>query len=361
MTALQNFKCPCCDGAIEFDSTAQKMVCPYCGTDFAMSDMLAYDEALKTQPEDDMQWDSAAGQQWQPGETEGMRIYTCNTCSGEIVADEVTGATECPFCGNPVVMTGQFKGDLKPDLLIPFKLDKKAAIAALEKHYFGKKLLPKVFKDQNHIKEVKGVYVPFWVFSGEAEGQVQYKASRVRLWSDSNYNYAETSFFNVTRGGGLTFDNIPVDGSTKMDDTLMESIEPFNMAEAVDFQAAYLSGYLADRYDVDAEASIQRANERVKKSTEQAFTDSVRSYNTVTPVSTNIKLNNSTAKYVLCPVWLLNTRWGKKNYTFAMNAQTGKLVGDLPVDSGARTRRFLGALALGSVLAFAAQYLLWML
>ncbi len=361
MAVLQDFKCPCCDGAIEFDSSTQKMKCPYCSTEFAVSDLQAYSDALSGKTEDNMQWDSAAGNQWQPGETEGMRIYTCNTCGGEIVADENTSASECPFCGNPVVMTGQFTGDLKPDLVIPFKLDKKAAISALNKHYGGKKLLPKVFKDQNRIKEIKGLYVPVWLFAADAQGHVQYKASRVRTWSDSRYNYTETSYFNVVRGGSLGFENVPVDGSTKMDDALMESIEPFNIAEAVDFQTAYLAGYLADKYDVDSESSIQRANERIKQSIEEAFVSTVQGYTTVTPTTTNISLANGTAKYALYPVWMLTTQWNGQKYTFAMNGQTGKLVGDLPIDKGALRRWQFGVTGVVGAAMFALSYLLWLL
>ena len=278
MAVLQEFKCPCCDGAIEFDSTLQKMKCPYCDAEFEMEALQAYDADLNSQPQENMTWDTAVGGEWQAGETEGLRVYTCNTCGGEIVADETTGASECPFCGNPVIMTGQFAGALKPDLVIPFKVDKKAAIAALQNHYKGKLLLPKVFKDQNHIKEVKGLYVPVWLFDTDADAHVRYKATRTRTWSDSQYRYTETSHFSVTRGGGIGFENVPVDGSTKMDDTLMESIEPFNINEAVDFQTAYLSGYLADKYDVDAEASIDRANQRIKQSTEDAFRSTVQGY-----------------------------------------------------------------------------------
>lgn len=361
MAALQNFKCPCCDGAIEFNSGLQKMKCPYCSTEFEIADLQACADATEGQLEDNMQWDTEAGSQWQSGETDGMRIYTCNTCAGEIVADESTGATECPFCGNPVVMTGQFTGGLKPDLVIPFKLDKKAAIEALKKHYGGKKLLPKVFKDQNRVKEVKGLYVPVWLFDADAQGFVQYKASRVRTWSDSNYHYTETSFYKVLRGGSLAFANVPVDGSTKMDDTLMESIEPYNISEAVDFHTAYLSGYLADKYDVNSEDSIQRANDRIKKSTEEAFASTVQGYTTVTPTNTNISLENGSAKYALYPVWILTTQWNKKKYTFAMNGQTGKLVGDLPMDSSAYTKWLVGLTLLVGAIAFGVQYLFWLL
>ena len=361
MAVLQEFKCPCCDGAIEFDSSLQKMKCPYCDSEFEMETLKAYDEELNNQPQENMSWDTAAGGQWQEGETEGLRVYTCNSCGGEIVADETTGASECPFCGNPVVMTGQFAGSLKPDLVIPFKVDKKAAIAALQNHYKGKVLLPKVFKDQNHIKEVKGMYVPVWLFDTDADARVRYKASRTRSWSDSQYRYTETSYYSVVRAGGIGFENVPVDGSTKMDDTLMESIEPFKIEEAVDFQTAYLSGYLADKYDVDAEASIGRANERIKRSTEEAFASTVQGYSSVVPVSSNIHLQNGRARYALYPVWILNTQWNGQKFTFGINGQTGKIAGDLPMDKGAFRRWLFGVSAAVAAVVFGLSYLFWML
>ena len=361
MAVLQQYKCPCCDGAIEFDSQLQKMKCPFCDSEFEMETLKQYDAELNAQPQENMNWDTAAGTEWQPGEEEGLRVYTCNTCGGEIVADETTGASECPFCGNPVVMTGQFAGDLKPDLVIPFKVDKKGAIAALKNHYKGKILLPKVFKDQNHIKEVKGLYVPVWLFDTDADAHVRYKASRVRSWSDSNYDYTETSYFSVTRAGGIAFDNVPVDGSTKMDDTMMESIEPFRVEDGVDFQTAYLSGYLADKYDVNAEQSIARANERIKNSTEQAFADTVQGYTSVVPVHTSIQLQNGRARYALYPVWILNTQWNGQKFTFGINGQTGKIAGDLPMDKGLLRKWQLGVGAAVTAAAFAISYLMWLL
>ncbi|MDD6022376.1 MAG: hypothetical protein PUB94_06995 [Oscillospiraceae bacterium] len=361
MAVLQEYKCPCCGGAINFDSTIQKMKCPYCDTEFDMETLKSYDSELKNEPAEDMNWEKSAGCEWQNGETDGLRTYVCKSCGGEIVGDENTAATSCPFCGNPVVMMGQFSGALKPDYVIPFKLDKKAAVAALKKHYGGKRLLPKVFRDQNHIEEVKGVYVPFWLFDADADANIRYKATRVRAWSDANYNYTETSFFSVVRGGSIGFENVPVDGSSKMADDLMESIEPFDFSEAVDFQTAYLAGYLADKYDVDAGQSIGRANDRIKKSTQCSFAATVQGYASVTPEATSIHLSNGQAKYALYPVWILNTKWKGKKYTFAMNGQTGKLVGDLPLDKSAYNKWFVGLTAGISVAAFVASYLFWLL
>lgn len=361
MDTLQQYKCPCCDGAIEFDSTVQKMKCPYCDTEFEMETLRAYDQELNNQPEEKMQWDVAAGSQWEEGETDDLRAYVCQSCGGEIVADQTTGATECPFCGNPVVMMGQFAGILKPDYVIPFKLTKKDAVAALKKHYQGKRLLPKVFKDENHIQEVKGIYVPFWLFDADADAHIRYKASRTRMWSDSNYNYTETSYYSVVRGGGIGFQRVPVDGSVKMDDTLMESIEPYRFEDAVDFQTAYLAGYLADRYDVDSQQSVERANQRIRTSTEGAFAQTVMGYHSVIPVSTNIQLKNGVAKYALYPVWMLNTVWNGQKYTFAINGQTGKLAGDLPLDKAAYRKWLFGLTGAIGAAAFVLSYLLWLL
>lgn len=360
MADLQEYKCPCCGGAIEFDSTLQKMKCPYCDTEFEMETLKSYDSELKNEPEENMHWDQTAGTKWQESETRGLQTYVCKSCGGEIVGDENMAATSCPFCGNPVVMMGQFSGALKPDYVIPFKLDKKAAKDALKKHLEGKRLLPKIFKDQNHIDEIKGVYVPFWLFDTDADASIRFRATTTRAWSDSNYNYVETSHYMVQRGGSIGFQQVPVDGSSKMADDLMESIEPFDFSEAVPFQTAYLSGYLADKYDVTAEESVERANERVKRSTEEAFAATVTGYTTVTPENSSVQLHGGTVKYALYPVWLLNTTWKGNRYLFAMNGQTGKFVGDLPVDNAAAKRWTIGLSAVCTVVIFGIAKLLWL-
>jgi len=255
------------------------------------------------------------------------------------------------------VMMGQLSGVLRPDYVIPFQLDKEAAKAGLMKHLQGKRLLPKVFKDQNHIDEIKGVYVPFWLFNSDADADLRYKGTRVRSWSDSRYIYTETSYFSIHRAGSIGFERIPVDGSSKIDDALMESLEPFDFSQAVDFQTAYLAGYLADKYDVTADQSIERANARVRTSTEQTFRQTVTGYSTVIPEHSSIRLHNSSAKYALYPVWLLTTSWQGKQYLFAMNGQTGKFVGDLPCDKAAY-HKWLWGLTFGCAAAVYALMLL---
>lgn len=361
MDTVLDYKCPACGGKLEFDSASQQMKCPFCDTMVDVAAMQQRDEALNSAQSDTAEWEATAGGEWGAGETDGMKVYVCRSCGGEIVGDETTGATACPFCDNPVVMAGAFSGALKPDLVIPFKLDKKAAKEALFNHLKGKFLLPRVFKDQNHIDEIKGIYVPFWLFDAGVNANITYKATRVRHWSDSRFNYTETSYFDVFRSGGIAYDNVPVDGSSKMDDTLMESIEPFNILEAVPFQTAYLSGYLADKYDVNETESVARANERMKRSTEQEFQKTVTGFTSVTPEYSSIQLYNGKAKYALYPIWLLNTTWQNKKFTFAMNGQTGKFVGDLPMDKGKFFAVLGGVFAAATALVFGIQCLIGLL
>ena len=338
MSAVLEQKCPCCGGAVAFDTGSQKLKCPYCDTEFDVENFSQGDSSAEAH--DDINWNTQSSE-WGEGETDGMSVYSCNSCGGEIIADSTTGATSCPYCGNPVVVKGKFSGALRPDLVIPFKLDKKAAKEALKKHISSKKFVPKAFKDNNHIDEIKGVYVPHWLFTCDAAANISYSAEKIRKWSDSEYDYTEIESYEVFRSGLIGFDNVPVDGSEKMPDDLMESIEPFDVSQAVDFNTAYLAGYLADKYDVSADKSIARANERIKNSTGSAFTETVKSYTAVTPRSVYVNIANGFYKYALYPVWVLKTRWNGKEYTFAMNGQTGKFVGDIPTDKKAVTKATL--------------------
>lgn len=325
------YKCPCCGGAIEFNTGTQNMKCPYCESEFDIESLKQYDQVLKEQPTDNIQWNERNAEYVGTTE-EGYRSYRCQSCGGEVIGDETMAASSCPYCGNPIVVMEQFAGMLKPDFVIPFKLDKNAAKEALKNHYNGKRLLPKIFKSENHLDEIKGIYVPFWLFNCDANANIEYNCTTVSHWSDSRYDYTKTDYYSAFRAGYMGFDRIPCDGSIKMPDDLMESIEPYNYDEAVDFQTAYLSGFFADKYDVGAEQSVPRANGRVKNSVIEVFRNTVTGYHTVSPVNANVQTTKTEVHYALLPVWILNTSWEGKKFTFAMNGQTGKFVGDLPCD-----------------------------
>ena len=359
MADLHGLKCPCCGGAIEFNSSVQKMKCPYCDTEFEMETLKAYDEELASDNSTNMNWNTDAIETWSEEDEGDLGVYVCQSCGGEIVSDENTAASICPFCDSPITLRGRLKGELKPDYIIPFKLDKKAAKEKFAEHLKGKKLLPRVFKGEAHIDEIKGMYVPYWLFDSKVDVHMRYKATRIRSWSDSRYNYTETSHFAVIREGDLSFSHVPVDGSEKMADDLMESLEPYNFKEAVPFQSAYFAGFYADKYDVDEKASITRANERIRHSTEDKFIRTVTGYSSVVPDGGNIQLIDGKTHYAMYPVWILNTTWNGERYLFAMNGQTGKFVGNLPVDKSLMEKYFLRMMGMTTVITYALLALIW--
>lgn len=357
--ALLEYKCPCCGGKLEFDGSIGKVKCPFCDTEFDVSTFADLDKELNEETQDSMNWTSETTEVW--GAEEGMSYYSCKSCGAQIVMDETTSASKCPYCDNPIVMMGNLKGDLKPELIIPFKLDKKAAKTAFANHLNGKKLLPRVFKDSNHIDEIKGVYVPHWIYNSKANASVRYKADKEKNSREPEYSVTETSFYSVFRTGSLEFENVPVDSSSKMENDLMDSVQPFDFKEAVPFQTAYMAGYMADKYDEDSAACEERANVRIKNSTARAFEETVKGYTHVEVESQNIGLVDGSSKYALLPVWVLNTKWNGENYIFAMNGQTGKFVGNLPCDTSLFKKYAFKAGAIAGVITFAVLTLIQLL
>ena len=220
---------------------------------------------------------------------------------------------------------------MKPDGVIPFKTTREDATAAFLKSCKGRPLLPKFFTSQSRLEKITGMYVPFWLYDCDAKYQGTYKATHIRSWSDSKYHYTRTEHFLLERGANAAFARIPMDGSEKMDDEYMESIEPYDYSAIVPFDMGYLSGYLAESYDVPAESGESRVRQRVEESMKDMIASSTIGYNTVVPAGSQVTVAQGKANYVLMPVWMLNTRYNGKLYTFAMNGQTGKISGTYPV------------------------------
>ncbi len=355
---ITNYKCPACTGPLHFVGASGKLECDYCGSTYTVEEIealyadkdaqaAAAQQQAEARSEEEKEWDFASvGADW--GEdAEKMRAYSCPSCGAQLICDDTTAASSCPYCGNPAIVPGQFGGTLRPDFVLPFKLSREDAIKALKNHYKGKLLLPKAFTADNHIEEIKGVYVPFWLFDSSANVYATYHATQVSTSRQGDYRVTKTKHYQVLRKGFIDFEKVPVDGSTKMPDDYMDSIEPYDYKDLTKFSTAYLPGFLADKYDVDAQAASSRADQRCKRTAIDSARNTVQGYTSVTPVTQQATLKRGEVKYALLPVWMLSTKWNGKNYLFAMNGQTGKMVGDLPLDMGKARNWFLGT-ALGS-------------
>lgn len=348
-TQITNYQCPSCTGPLHYVGSSGKLECDFCGSSYDVAEIealyaekeeKAIETTLASEKENQMGassdnnvWDTSDLQEW-GAEEDQMQAYSCPSCGAELICDKSTAATSCPYCGNPTVISGQFSGGLKPDYIIPFQIGKEKAVEALKAHYKGKFLLPKHFTDENHIQEIRGVYVPFWLFDGKAEGNAYYEATCSHTYTSGDYEVTETKHYDVYRAGFVTFERVPVDASSKMPDDHMDSIEPYHYEELKSFSTAYLPGFLADKFDVTVEKSITRADKRCEGTLSSALRKTVKNYDTCIVNHESIHLQRGKVHYAMMPVWMLNTKWKGKDFLFAMNGQTGKLVGDLPVSWG---------------------------
>ena len=339
METINSYKCPCCGAPLVF--SGNELRCDSCDNTFPVETMQQMTEGMaEAGGESKYNWENYQPRSYEDTSEINLANYNCPSCGAQITGDDTLGSTVCPYCGQSTIVKGQFEGTLRPDYIIPFKVDKKAAMSAFEADFKNAPFLPDEFKSKKKIEEMAGVYVPFWMFDCDCDAYITYNAERVTRWSDSNYNYTKTDYFKLFRAGSVGFANIPVDGSKKADDAYMEAVEPYNYEDAVDFNGAYLSGYLADKYDVSAEESIERANERVKNSTIAAFNDTTGMFQAVIPEQSRVSFSNGKIRYSLLPVWMLNIKYLDKMYQFAINGQTGKVVGNYPVDEGKKKKFF---------------------
>ena len=346
-----NYQCPACGGPLRYDGAKALLVCDHCDSEFAVTDIETRYASKQQAAEEKAQKVSVSAS----SDASGLDgAYVCSSCGAELVCDASTAVSECPYCGNPTVVPGQFSGMLKPDLVIPFKLSREDAIRELKKHYRGKAFLPKTFSSENQLQKIQGIYVPFWLFSGEAEGSSHFECTRSRSYRSGEYRVTETEHYDVYRAGTMPFEKVPVDASSKMPDDHMDSIEPYDYSDLKPFSTAYLPGFLADKYDVSVDECRERADTRCMGSLQTALRNSVKGYETCFPRGKNASIQAGKVHYAMLPVWVLNTKWQDKDFLFAMNGQTGRLVGDLPIDKKKRALIGLGVFAAFFAACFAA-------
>lgn len=329
------YKCPACGAALHYEGTTGKLTCPSCGSEFDANEM----EALNLEQEGgDVSFRTQAAT-FSEQNAAGLDAYNCQMCGAALMCESTTTATECPYCGSPIIVADHLLGGVKPDQVVPFTISKEEATQKFHDYFKGQRLLSKAFtKGDNTIKELRKLYVPYWLFDCDAYADVVYDAEKRQVTRQGEYEITKVDHYVVRRTGTLSFDRIPVDGSQKMNEQIAESLEPYDLSGAIPFQSAVLSGALADHADISAEDCAPRAKQRVEQSTQQAMRDTVTGYSSVSVRKQYLTSQNGTATPVLLPVWMMttekDTKEGPKTYTFAVNGQTGRLTCDLKADKG---------------------------
>ena len=331
-------KCPACGGSMSFDPARGLLVCDYCKTT----------KEIPKKPEkkpSDVRMKgfdfNSLNEKASVPDAENLPVSSCVSCGAELIVPASQIALTCPYCGNNLVLTDKVSGNLRPDGVIPFRITPKELPAAVTRFYKDKALLPKRFFSDSTMGRVTGVYVPFWVFSGGVKGIITYNAQRINKYKSGNYEVTDTTDYILERDVNMSFKDVPVDVSGKVDDKLMDSLEPFNMNDVQPFNMQYLAGFTADRFDVPKDEVEERAKNRMINSAFSAASAAAGSgYSNVHKRGGRLDFDID-AKYLLLPVYLFEIAFENKKYSFAVNGQSGKVVGQIPTDNKVSVEYFI--------------------
>lgn len=327
---VQMYKCPNCGGGVVFDPEKQNFECEYCKSRFA-------EQELKKPGEGER-----AGEERQTQEDRDAVLYSCPSCGAEIVTDETAAAMDCYYCHNPVVLSGRLDGAFRPDGVIPFSITKEQAVEAFMGWIGKKRFVPRSFFSKKQIEKITGVYYPYWMMDCEMDASLSARASTVRVWRSGDTEYTETRHFRIQRDGDIQFRELTKNALRKADHMLAEGVQPFDVKDIRTFTTAFLSGFQAEKRDVGREDLRDVMDRELQNASRMLLMDTVTGYGSVVPENVQAQMKDQKWRYVLLPVWVLTYKTaGKKLYYYAMNGQTGKVCGVLPVDF----RRLLGLFA----------------
>jgi DNA-directed RNA polymerase subunit RPC12/RpoP len=307
-----DYKCPNCGGGMVFDSVTGMLSCSSCGRKDDIGNMA----------------DPLAKQAFTGG---GAEEYHCQSCGAVIVTEAETTATLCSFCGSAAVLGDRLTGKLAPAKVIPFAISKDEAVKAFRKWCRNGRLTPSGFMTADRIKSITGMYVPFWLYELNNRIEVRASATKVRSYTQGDYHYTETQHYEIYRRINLDYTKVPLDASEKMSDKLMDRLEPFPYNQLKDFKSPYLAGYLAEKFSFNDEELFPRVKEKIRPFIEDYIRSAVAGYTTVNYTAKQIDTKMLQADYTLLPVWVVHYDFDKLEHTFAMNGQTGKVVGKPPL------------------------------
>ncbi|MED4202742.1 TFIIB-type zinc ribbon-containing protein [Neobacillus mesonae] len=323
---ILHYKCPGCGSDMAFNAENGDLSCHSCGR---QENIEKYPEELKSIRFSDNE----------------ATEFHCENCGAVLITGAETAATNCGFCGAGVVIADRLSGQLAPAKVIPFTISKEEAMAAFKKWCSKGLLTPKGFMNADRIKNITGIYVPFLLFDLNSKVQVSAECTKVRTYTEGDYIYTETKFYDAFRDINLDYLKIPVDASVKMSDELMDKLEPYPYDQLKEFKTPYLAGYMAEKYQYNDEELLPRAKDKIGGYINSYISSTFSSYHSVLYKNKHIDTRNVNSHYVLLPVWMISYDYNKAEYTFAMNGQTGKIVGKPPISRGRVTAWFSGITA----------------
>lgn len=357
------YSCPNCNAPLEFDPQKQKFACKFCLSAFSEETLLDMERQKQKAEEDGEETETNAEPTMEDAyegedpereeEAFGDEVctYSCPNCGAEVMADATTVATMCYFCHSPVVLAERVGGAIKPDKIIPFKIDKKGAKEAFLGFVKKKWFVPRNYFSEKQIENISGVYFPFWVTDADTESDYESVAHRVRTWVSGDYRYTETRNYLVRRSGNIHFEDIVTSAISSEDKQMLEGILPFPADSHEEFKMPYLLGFSAKKRNVEMQDVLQEVRQKMHEYSRTILRNTVVGYSSVDPGHCRVRERESHWEYTLMPVWVLTYRNKKgKTYLYAMNGYSGKLYGQLPVSFAKLAALFAGIVTVAAPL-----------
>jgi predicted RNA-binding Zn-ribbon protein involved in translation (DUF1610 family) len=331
----RQFPCTSCGAKVEFAPGTSALKCPYCGSETEIAaDMGGIREMSYL--------DAAAERLGEDAETEEVFSVRCDSCAALVEPLPSHEAFACPYCGVSIVARELSQRLIKPQALLPFKIDRNAA-TKLFRDWIGRLwFAPDSLKRMARLDgRLRGLYAPYWTYDADTVSRYtgqrgdNYTVTRTRTVMRDGKAVRETYHDVEIRwrpAGGMVrrhFDDMLVVGSRSLPRDLAEELEPWDLANLVTYADEYLSGFTAERYQVDVRQGWQRATERmdevIRSDVKRDIGGDHQRIHTLSTTHSAI-----TFKHVLLPMWICSYRYKQKIYRFLVNARTGEVRGQRP-------------------------------
>lgn len=330
-----SYKCINCEAPLQYSPQKLKFYCEYCRSEYTEEQLRAHFGSLDQQ----LNQQAVSEENSANDVPEGFEdfasntvMYTCQSCGAEVIADKTTAATICIYCHNPVVISNRLTGAFKPDRVIPFQISEKDA----EDRFFAfckkKHFLPKTFISTADLQKIRGVYYPYWLVDSLKDGCMYATAKNERSWEQGDTRYTETKTYRVKRAGKIDFHDFPHPALNGEHSKALKYVNPYDDKDFKAFTMAYLSGFLAEKRNTERADVQQDVDKELKEYATRIYRDSINGYDSVTVDSVELRTLQEKWNYALMPVWMMNFQYEGRDYLYAMNGQTGKNYGELPLD-----------------------------
>lgn len=352
-----NYKCPDCGANVEFDPKTNLLFCAYCGQFYPAEKVNTNVEVQEEKKENDWHSDESINvkisingnetnsdspvnkeytnvESYNPEFME-MNIFHCSSCGAEVMTNDVEVAKRCAYCGQSTIIFDRVSKEQRPDKILPFSLTKEDAVEIAKRRFAKAKYLPDEVSNIE-VSSVYGIYMPYWIYDSHMVMGVN-----VRVKTDNGYeSYKESGTKDML---------VALDASKKLNDDISLMLNPFPVENAVDFDAAYLSGFYADAFDVPCESRKQDAIRVISNALEDELTsklpigydEQIRDtygdiYKKLGAVQTETYGEKYTLKgiyYAFMPLYFLTFKVKNRRTNILINGVTGKIVGSVPVDT----------------------------